>query len=103
MGWYVAPAGTVTVKLVVLAAVTVAMVAPKNTMLLAVVVLKLVPVMVTDVPTGPLAGVNDVTGGAWAIARAAKKKAITIRGSVLVKIFFMLSLTKGAFIIISSG
>src|SRR5476651_1753064 len=63
MGWYVAPAGTVTVKLVVLAAVTVAMVAPKNTILLVVVVLKLVPVMVTDVPTGPLAGVNEVIVG----------------------------------------
>src|SRR5471030_1654861 len=63
MGWYVAPAGTVTVKLVALAAVTVAMVAPKNTMLLVVVALKLVPVMVTDVPTGPLAGVNEVMVG----------------------------------------
>src|SRR5471032_2209511 len=63
MGWYVAPAGTVTVRLVVLAAVTVAMVAPKNTMLLVVVALKLVPVMVTDVPTGPLAGVNEVMVG----------------------------------------
>ena len=38
------------------AAVTVAAVAPKNTMLLAAVVLKFVPVMVTEVPTGPEAG-----------------------------------------------
>src|SRR5476651_382201 len=63
MGWYVAPAGTVTVKLVALAAVTVAMVAPKNTILLVVVALKLVPVMVTGVPTGPLDGVNEVMVG----------------------------------------
>jgi hypothetical protein len=54
----VAPVGTVTVKLVAVAAVTVARVAPKNTMLLAGVVLKPVPVMVTVAPTAPLVGVR---------------------------------------------
>src|SRR5665213_289286 len=39
------------------------MVAPKNTILLAFVALKLVPVMVTEVPTDPLAGVNEVMAG----------------------------------------
>jgi hypothetical protein len=39
------------------------LVAPKKTILLAAVVLKLVPVMVTDVPTGPLTGVKEVIVG----------------------------------------
>ena len=63
-----APTGTVTVRLVGLAAVTVAIVAPKKTILLAGVALKPVPVMVMDVPTGPLDGLNDVITGAWAKA-----------------------------------
>jgi len=50
------------------AAVTVARVAPKKTMLLAGVALKFVPVMVTDVPTGPLAGVKFVMVGELAAA-----------------------------------
>ena len=45
------------------AAVTVACVAPKKTMLLAGVALKFVPVMVTEVPTAPLVGVNKVMVG----------------------------------------
>ena len=53
-----APEGTVTVKLVAVAAVTVAWVVPNRTTLLAGVVLKFVPVMVTVVPTGPLVGVK---------------------------------------------
>jgi hypothetical protein len=60
----VAPVGTVTVKLVAVAAVTVARVAPKNTMLLADVVLKPVPVRVTVAPTAPLVGVKEVMVGA---------------------------------------
>jgi len=64
MGWYVAPAGTVTVRLVLLPAVTVAIVAPKKTILLAGVVLKFVPVMVTVVPIGPLPGLKVVMTGA---------------------------------------
>ena len=51
-----------------MAAVTVARVAPKKTMLLAGVALKFVPVMVTDVPTGPLAGVKFVMVGELAAA-----------------------------------
>ena len=50
MGAYVAPVGSVAVILVAVAAVTVALVAPKNTMLLAGVVLKPVPVKVTASP-----------------------------------------------------
>ena len=46
-----------------MAAVTVAWVAPKNTTLLAGVVLKFVPVMVTLVPMGPEVGVNEVMVG----------------------------------------
>ena len=54
---WVAPTGTVAVSEVAVAAVTVALVAPKYTMLLAGVVLKLVPVIVTDVPG--LAGLGE--------------------------------------------
>jgi hypothetical protein len=56
MGAYVALVGTVTVTLVAVAAVTVARVAPKNTTLLVGVALKLVPVIVTEVPILPLVG-----------------------------------------------
>jgi hypothetical protein len=59
----VAPTGTVTVKLVVVAAVAVARVAPKTTILLARTVLKFVPVMVTEVPTAPEVGENEVMVG----------------------------------------
>ena len=48
---------------VAVAAVTVARVAPKYTMLFAGVVLKLVPVMVTVVPMGPLVGEKEVRVG----------------------------------------
>ena len=63
MGWYVAPAGTVTVSCVAVAAVTVALVPPKKTMLLAGVGLKFVPVMVTVVPMGPEVGVKKLIVG----------------------------------------
>jgi hypothetical protein len=60
----VAPAGTEVVMLVVVEAVTVALTPLKLTVLLPGVVLKLVPLMVTDVPAGPLAGENpDIAGG----------------------------------------
>jgi len=49
---------------VVEAPVTIAFVAPKNTMLFAAVALKFVPVIVTEVPIGPLDGVNEVIAGA---------------------------------------
>ena len=67
MGWKVAPVGTVTVSWVSVAVVTVAWVAPKNTMLLAGVASKLVPVMVTEVPTGPLVGEKEVMVGGGTI------------------------------------
>lgn len=57
------PKGTATVNEVAVAAVTVALTAPKKTMLLDGVVLKLVPVIVTDVPTGPEAGENELIVG----------------------------------------
>jgi hypothetical protein len=54
----VAPLGTATTSCVVLANETVAEVPLNLTVLLVLVVLKLVPVIVTDVPTGPLAGLK---------------------------------------------
>ena len=63
MGSYVAPTGTVTVKLVAVAVVTVAFVAPNFTLLFAAVVLKLVPVMVIVVPGAPLVGEKEVIVG----------------------------------------
>ena len=60
---YVAPTGTVTVKLVAEAADTAALIAPKNTILFNAVVLKPVPVIDTVVPTTPLVGVNEVMVG----------------------------------------
>ena len=62
-GMCVAPTGTVTFIDVAVAAVTVAFVAPKYTMLLAGVVLKLVPSMVTDVPGLAGLGETEVTVG----------------------------------------
>lgn len=59
----VAPAGTVVVMPTVLLAVTTAVVPLNRTVLLAGVVLKLVPVIVTVVPVGPLEGVKPVTVG----------------------------------------
>ena len=52
-----------TVSCVAVAAVTVACTAPNHTILFAAVVLKLVPVIVTDVPTGPDEGENEVMVG----------------------------------------
>ncbi len=58
-----APTGTVVVMLVVVDAVTVAAVPLNITVLLAGVALKLVPVMVTVVPSGPLTGLKLVIVG----------------------------------------
>jgi hypothetical protein len=70
MGAKVAPAGTVTVTLVAVAAVTVARVAPKNTILSVVVVLKLVPVRITASPGFAKAGENEaMVGGNWLYAK----------------------------------
>ena len=55
-----APPGTVAVTLVAVADVTVAWVAPKNTMLLAAVVLKPLPVSVTTSPGLADVGLKDV-------------------------------------------
>jgi hypothetical protein len=60
----VAPTGTVTVSEFAVAAVTVAKVPLKRTVLLAGIVLKLVPVIVTVAPTAPLVGEKLVMVGA---------------------------------------
>ena len=57
------PFGTVTAKEVADATVTFAFTAPKKTMLFEGVVLKLVPIIVTDVPTGPEAGEKELIVG----------------------------------------
>ena len=60
-----APNGTVTVKPLAVAAVTVALVAPKKTTLFSGVASKLEPEMVTLVPIAPFSGVKEVIiGGA---------------------------------------
>ena len=67
-GPYVAPVGTVTVNWVVLAALTFAFTAPKNTVLFAapaVAGLKFVPVIVTAAPAAAEVGVKEVMVG-WA-------------------------------------
>ncbi|HEX3383868.1 MAG TPA: hypothetical protein VHS53_01705 [Mucilaginibacter sp.] len=63
-------------RLVVLAAVILAIVAPKNTILSAAAEAKPVPVMVTGVPTGPADGLNELITGAWAKAEVNKKSVI---------------------------
>lgn len=59
----VASEGTVEVILVAVLAVTVAVTPLNFTMLLIGIELKFVPAIVTDVPAGPLVGVNDVIMG----------------------------------------
>ena len=63
MGSWVAPWGTATVSEVVVATVTLALTAPKKTMLLEGVLLKFVPVIVTVVPTAPVAGAKELRSG----------------------------------------
>jgi hypothetical protein len=63
IGWYEAPAGTVTVSDVGEAVVTIPRTAPKNTTLLFGLLLNPVPVMVTIVPTGPVEGENALMIG----------------------------------------
>src|SRR5205823_1391639 len=68
MGWSVAPAGAVTAREVVKAAVTTDFNPPIYTVLLAAIGLKLVPFITTVVPTGPLSGENVVIVGTCAVA-----------------------------------
>ena len=63
IGECVAPIGTVAVKEVVVAEVTVALTPPNQTILFTIVELKFVPVIVTVVPTGPLVGERFVIVG----------------------------------------
>lgn len=65
------------VKAVVEAVFTVACVAPKKTVLFAGVGLNPVPVMVIEVPTGPLAGVKPATVGCAINSVQASEKAKT--------------------------
>jgi len=62
----VAPAGTVTVSEVVVAADMIARVAPKYTILLEATGSKFVPVIDTVVPGGPEPGVKEVMAGTTA-------------------------------------
>jgi hypothetical protein len=80
-GWYIAPAGTVTAREVVEAAVTTAFTPPIYTILFSAIGLKLVPVITTVVPIGPLSRENVVIVGAcaltftlWAILKKATQK-----------------------------
>jgi hypothetical protein len=81
----VVPAGTATVKLVDVAAETVALTAPKYTMLFAAAVLNPVPVIVTVVPTGPLVGEKLVIVGTCAKATTLT---ITVKSKLNNLIFF---------------
>jgi hypothetical protein len=72
----VAPVGTVTVSCVEMAALTVACVPLKVTVLLPIVLLKLVPVMVTVAPTRPLAGLKLVMVGLVVVV------VVTVKSSV---------------------
>jgi hypothetical protein len=63
IGLYVAPAGTFTVIELTEALVTTPLTAPKYTILLAGIGLKLLPVIVTVVPIVPLKGENEVICG----------------------------------------
>jgi hypothetical protein len=73
----VAPTGTVTVSDVDVDPVTVARVPLKRTVLLAGVVLKLVPVMVTVAPTAPLVGEKLVMVGAGTTSKLAALVTVT--------------------------
>jgi hypothetical protein len=66
----VAPTGEVTVNEVADADETTALVAPKYTILLAAVVLKFVPVMVTVVPGLAILGLTDVMAGGCSMVNA---------------------------------
>jgi hypothetical protein len=91
IGWYKAPTGTANVNEVVLPEVNMAFVAPKNTILLASVVLKLVPVIVTVVPIGPKAGAKFVMVG-WAKEEKQRKKSKDIEVNVRSKTIGLLVL-----------
>lgn len=78
----VAPVGTVTVRDVVVAADTVAVVPLNLTVLFAAVVSKFVPEMVTVAPTAPLVGLKDVIVGAAGATTPAVGVALTSADSI---------------------
>ena len=73
--------GTVTVRLAVVAAVTVPLAAPNHTTLLAGVALKLVPVIVIEAVGAALFGENDVIVGTCAIKQRLLNKSSKIATS----------------------
>ena len=77
IGWYVTPLGTETTIEVELDDIILAATEPKNTILLEGMGLKLLPLMVTDVPTVPEYGETD-----------------TIRGCAFIILFMMKSIMK---------
>jgi hypothetical protein len=81
---FVAPAGTVTVKLFADAALTVALVAPKKTILLVVVVLNPVPEILTVVPIIPLVGLKLLKVGC-AIAYKTLNNRLNVKKACLTK------------------
>jgi len=83
----VAPAGTVVVILVTVLAVTIAVVPLNFTVLLAGVVLKFVPMIFTDVPTGPEVGVKDAMVGNTAAPIVKSLSLATVRQFAVIEIF----------------
>jgi len=86
----VAPAGTGTTNVVAVAVDTVAVVPLNLTVLLALVVLKFVPVIVTTVVTGPAPGENNVIVGAaaqllCATSKSTKRKMNRMQGAACTK------------------
>ena len=82
IGSYVTPLGTVTLSDVKVELFTIAFTAPNQTTLFATMVLKFVPVIVTDVPIGPEVGEKDVIVGIIlpiGVALAAKLFPLSIR------------------------
>ena len=69
-----APAGTITDNCVTLEEITVALTAPKRTILFAGTGSKLLPLIVIVVPIFPLVGVNPVIDGACEMPRKGRKE-----------------------------
>jgi hypothetical protein len=81
MGPVVAPVGTVAMRLVAVAAVKLAVTPLNFTVLLAGTGSKFVPVIVTEVPTGPSVGVNVVIVGACCVTKVASNWALRLVAS----------------------
>ena len=84
IGLWLAPVGIVTVNDVVVAAVTLALTPPKNTMLFAGTGLKFVPEILTDVPIGPAIGATEVMVG-WPEVISTRSNSATKTGNFFFK------------------